>query len=216
MKKILPYIIIIIFILWLSSSIYLYFSWFNIEEFFLNNQYWIEYKILFLVILYILRNYLFLPSTIVILTTWLILQDFWLTLIISLVWVWTWIIQTYFVWYIFWESLKDKKEFKAVKKYRKKIEENWFKVLFLWSLFPVVPVDILYYSAWFVKYNFFKFFIAGFFGELPLIILYCYLWIQAKKYIDYLWYIIVWVFVGFLIYLFIKKQFFNKKKEIWV
>lgn len=216
MKKILPYIIIIIFILWLSSSIYLYFSWFNIEEFFLNNQYWIEYKILFLVILYILRNYLFLPSTIVILTTWLILQDFWLTLIVSLVWVWTWIIQTYFVWYIFWESLKDKKEFKAVKKYRKKIEENWFKVLFLWSLFPVVPVDILYYSAWFVKYNFFKFFIAWFFGELPLIVLYCYLWIQAKKYIDYLWYIIVWVFVWFLIYLFIKKQFFNNKKEVWV
>lgn len=209
-KKIFTIIILSLFITWIIISSYLYFSSFDFENYFWNLNLNIYWKILIVFILYFFRNYLLIPSTILILFSWFFLKDFWITLIVSIIWVSIWICQTYFVWYVFWEDLKNNKNFKLISKYNSKIDNDWFKVIFLWAFFPVIPVDILYYSAWFVKYNFLKAYLAWIIWEMPLIILYVYLGKQAHKYSDYLIYIALWIWLLYLFYLSIKKLFFSK------
>lgn len=209
-KKIFTIIISLLFLIWIFFSSYLYFSSFNFENFFWNLSLNIYTKILIILTIYFFRNYLLTPSTVIILFAWFFLQNFWITLITSIIWVSIWIFQTYFVWYIFWENLKNNKNFKLINKYNKKIEENGFKVIFLWAFFPVIPVDILYYSAWFVKYNFLKVYLAWIIWEMPLIILYVYLGEEAHKYSDYLIYIAIWILILYLSYLSIKRLFFKK------
>jgi len=209
-KKIFTLIIIFLFILWISASTYIYLSEFDLEDIFKENLFTLEIKIIIVLLLYIFRNYLLIPSTVAILFCGYFLQNFWLTLGLSIIGVWIGILQTYFVWYVFWEDLKENKKFQLISQYNDKIKQNGFKVIFFWSLFPIIPVDILYYSAWFVKYNLTKTFIAWIFWELPLIILYVYLWKEAYKYNDYLFYIVIWIIIILGVYYWIKKLFWKK------
>lgn len=204
-KKVFIIIIILLFLSWITITSYLYFWGFDIENYFWNLNLNIYHKVLIVFLLYFFRNYLLLPSTLVILFAWFFLQDFVITLIVSIIWVSIWIFQTYFVWYIFWDNLKKNKNFKLISKYNIRIKQNWFKVIFLWSLFPVIPVDILYYSAWIVKYNILKSYIAWILWEMPLIILYVYLWKEATNYSQYLVYIAILALIIFLIYIYSKK-----------
>lgn len=209
-KKIFTLLILSFFILWIWLSSFLYFSSFDFENFFWKLELNMYSKVWIILIIYFFRNYLLIPSTLIILFAGFFLQNFWITLMISIIWVSIWICQTYFVWYIFWEDLKNNKNFKLISKYNDKIQKDWFKVIFLWAFFPVIPVDILYYSAWFVKYNFLKSYLAWIIWEMPLIILYVYLWKQAHKYSDYLIYIALWILLLYLSYQSIKKLFFSK------
>ncbi len=209
-KKIFTYIIIFLFIVWISSSLYLYFSGYKLEDLFHEKTLSLNIKIIIILILYFFRNYLFIPSTFAILFAGYFLQDFWITLIISIIWVSIWIFQTYFVWYVFWEDLKENKNFQLISKYNEKIKQNGFKVIFWWSLVPIIPVDILYYSAGLIKYNVVKAYLAGILWELPLIILYVYLWKEAYKYSDYILYVALWIGTLYMLYFWIKKLFFKK------
>lgn len=209
-KKILSITIVLCFLLWITLSSYLYFSGFDFERYFQKVSFDMTTKIGIVLILYFFRNYLLIPSTILILFSWFFLQDFWVTLIVSIIWVSFGICQTYFVWYVFWEDLKSNKNFKLISKYNDKIEADGFKIIFIGSFFPVIPVDILYYSAWFVKYHFIKTYFAGIIWEMPLIILYVYLWKEAKAYSDYFLYIGGWMIFIYILYLSIKKLFLKK------
>lgn len=210
-KKFFTLIISFLFIIGISTSFYLYISWFDFEDFFSEISLNIYQKIWIVLIIYFFRNYLFIPSTIIILFAWFFLQDFLITLFISILWVSFWIVQTYFVWYIFWEDLKNHKNNKMISKYNTKIQKDGWKVIFFGSFFPIIPVDILYYSAWFVKYHFIKAYFAGIIWEMPLIILYVYLWKEASKYTHlfiYIWWSLV---IWFILFYSIKKLFYRKK-----
>ena len=183
-------IIIILFVIGIVTSLTMYVSWFKFEDFLEEHNFWMWVKISFLLLFFTFRNYFFIPSTIVILLAWFILQDFWPTLIVSEIWVWIWLLQTYFVGKTFEWHFENTNKFRVIKSYMKKIKENWFKVIFFGSLIPVLPVDLIYYAAALSKYDIRKFFLAGIMWETPLIILYCYMWAEAEKYFAY----IIWIF----------------------
>lgn len=209
-KKIFTLLITILFLIGMSTSAYLYFSGFDFESYFSALKLSMLDKILIVIFLFTFRNYLFIPSTVMILFAGFFLQDFWITLLLSTIWVAIGIMQAYFVWYVFWEDLKEKKSFHLISKYNDKIQNDGFKVIFLGALLPVIPVDIFYYSAGFVRYSIIKALIAGLIWELPLIILYVYLWKQAHQYTDYLGYIALAIIIIYVVYLAIKKIFFKK------
>lgn len=208
-KNLSVFLIIWLFIIWIWFWIYAYLSGIDLKDFFSWNKFSLETKIFFLSLLYIFRNYLLIPSTILILLTWFILRDFWLTLAISTIWVGIWILQTYFVWKTFSKNLENSKKFQVIENYRKKIKENWFQVIFFASLIPIIPVDLVYYAAALSKYDIKKFFLAGILWELPLIILYSYLWKNAEKYIFFIW----WFFIILGIFYFSYK-FFRREKTL--
>ncbi|MGE4443611.1 MAG: VTT domain-containing protein [Candidatus Altimarinota bacterium] len=209
-KKVFTFIIIFLFILGISSSLYLYFSGYKLEDLFHEKTLSLNIKIIIILILYFFRNYLFIPSTFAILFAGYFLQDFWITLIISIIGVSIGIFQTYFVGYVFGEDLKENKNFQLISKYNEKIKQNGFKVIFGGSLVPIIPVDILYYSAGLIKYNVVKAYLAGILGELPLIILYVYLGKEAYKYSDYILYVALGIGTLYMLYFGIKKLFFKK------
>lgn len=203
-KKIISNIIILVFIIWIITSTYLYFNWYNLEKLF-NNNLNIATKLLIILLLYFFRNYLLIPSTVIILFTGYFLENFWIALIISTIWVSIWIFQTYFVWYMFSENFSEKKDFKLISKYSKKIKENWFKVIFTSAFFPIIPLDIIYYSAWYIKYNLTKAYLAWITWEFLLIFLYTYLWDKAVIYKKYLIYIFIILILILWIYYIYKK-----------
>lgn len=203
-------IIFVLFALWISVSSYLYFSGFDFEVFFQQINLNISYKVILILMFYLFRNYLLIPSTVVILFSWYYLQHFWLSLLIALIGVTFGFLQTYFVWYTFSESLAKSKKFHLISQYNEKIQKQWYKVIFLWALFPVMSVDALYYSAWLIKYNILKAYLAWIIWELPLIILYVYLWKQAQNYTHYFFYIFLFLVLGYLVYFLWKQR--NRKK----
>jgi len=204
LKKILLIIIISLFTISIITTSYLYLNWYKLETLFDNNLS-LTNKIIIIFLLYFFRNYLLIPSTVLILFAWYFLENFLIALIISTIWVSIWILQTYFVWYIFNESLKTKKDFKIISKHSKEIKDNWFKVIFTSAFFPIIPLDIIYYSAWFIKYNIIKAYIAWITWEFLLIFLYTYLWDKAVIYKRYLIYIFIILIFLFLIYYIFKK-----------
>lgn len=210
-KRLLSYIIFFLFILWICSSLFLCFSWFNFELFFQNLNLNIYYKIVIILLFYTFRNYLLIPSTAVILFSWFLFQNFLLGLIVNLIWVSIWIFQTYFVGYILRDNFNNNRLFDKITKYKHKIKENWFKVIFIWAFFPIVTVDIIYYSAWLIKYNITKCFIAWLLWQFPLIILYSYLWKEASRYSQYIWNIAVWILLIIFLYYYIKRSIKRKK-----
>lgn len=204
-KKKLEYLIILLFIFWILSIIYLYYIWFdfrNLVNFNLN----IYYKIGIIILLYCFRNYLFLPSTVIIIISWMIFNNYLLTFLIGFIWVSIGLIQTYFIWYIFRENLSKNGISKKIEKYNAEIRDKWAKIIFAWAMFPSLPTDIICYSAWFIEYNFFKFYLAAILGELPLIFIYSYLGNEAEKYMHYFVYFIIFFLIILLSYYYFKRK----------
>lgn len=206
-KHILKILIILFFVLWIFTSVYLYFLWFDFELFFQNLHLNIYSKIIIILIIFAFRNYFLIPSTVVILLSWFFLQNFLLWFIVNTIWVGIWILQTYLVWYVLWEDLNKNKLFNKILKYKNKIKENWFQVIFIWAFFPIITVDVFYYTAWIIRYNVIKCLIAWLLWELPLILLYSYLWKEASRYKDYFIYIAILLIILYIFYYYIKKHF---------
>jgi len=201
------FLISLFFIIWIFLNIYLYYTWFDFKNFFFNLDLKIEFKIWLILVIYFFRNYLFIPSSIIILFSRFLLQDFFIALAVNIIWVSIWIFQTYFVWYIFSNKIEWNTKFKTISKYNEKIQTDWFKAIFIWAFFPIIPVDLFYYSAWLIKYSIMKTFLAWLLWELPLIILYSFLWKEAEKYTGYFLYIWIFIVIIFIIYLIFKKNF---------
>jgi len=204
-KKIITVILIIFFIIWILFSVYLYNIWFRIED--LKNYLWdnIYLIIIIFLLLFSLRIFLFIPSTLIIIWLWILVDNFLLTLIISIIWIFIWLLQTYYIWYLLEEDLEWWNIIKKIEPHLLKIKENWFLYVFLWCLTPFFPTDLICYSSWFARYNLSKFLIAWMLWELPLIILYSYLGWKADLFIDNLNYIFIWIFIIFIFYYIFKK-----------
>ncbi|MBW7954745.1 TVP38/TMEM64 family protein [Candidatus Gracilibacteria bacterium] len=209
-KNIIIVIIILLFLTGIGITTYLYFSSFSFEKYFENITLTLNQKIIIVIIVYLFRNYLLLPSTVIILFAGYLLQNFTLTLVLSILGVSFGIFQSYFIGKVFSkDSLEQKKDKGLILKYNDKIQKDGFKVIFVGSLFPIIPVDLLYLSAGYVKYSAIKTFLAGILGELPLIILYSYLGKESSKYEEYFTIVGLIIFILFLLYLYLKRLFFK-------
>jgi uncharacterized membrane protein YdjX (TVP38/TMEM64 family) len=143
-------------------------------------------KIGIILALYTFRNYLFVPSTVIIILSGIVLQNFALTAVISIIGVGIGIAETYAIGYLFREDATDTRtKLPIINKYKKQIQENGVKIVFFSCMFPLTPVDLLYYAAGFIKYRFIPFFFAALMGEMWLILLYAYLGVEAEKYTQF-------------------------------
>lgn len=206
-RKLLSIIVWLLFVFWISLSIYLYFIWFDIKTYLLTLKISREYLVLIILILFLVRPYLFIPWALITVASWFIFQNFYLTLSVSLIWVSLGFIQTYSIWYLFREDLKNFRFIKNLEKYNKEIKKKWWKAIFLASLFPAFPTDIMCYSAGFVRYNFFKYFIFSLFPQIFTLALYSYLWVQAEKYFNHFLYIILLFLAVWLFYKYFRKHY---------
>ncbi len=205
-KFLLISIIVLLFVFGIGTSMYLYMTGFDFKAFFVSLNIGIYQKIGILLGLYLFRNYLFVPSTVIILITWALLQNFYLSAIVSIVWVSIGIAETYIIGYFIWKEMVDTKKLKIMHKYKKQIQENGVKIVFFSCMFPLTPVDILYYAAGFIRYKFVPFFFAALLGEMWLILLYVFVWVQAEKYVNASIYFILASLVIFWGYYFWKKR----------
>lgn len=214
-KKILTIIFWLLFITWIITSIYLYLNWVKIDDilsFVWDNIYLIVW---FSLLVFSLRIFLFIPSTLIIIWLWVLTQDFLLTFVVSFLWIFIGLLETYFIWYLVEEDLDWSNLIKKVKPHIEKIRENGFVYVFLWCFTPILPTDIICYSAWFVRYNLWKFLLAWMLWELPLILIYSYLWWEADKIIrdySFVFVILLFIIVLYFIYSFMKNK--KKKKSI--
>jgi uncharacterized membrane protein YdjX (TVP38/TMEM64 family) len=209
-KKLLTIILLTLFISWIMFSLYLYSIWFKVEDLVKYTESNMIIIILWELFIFSIRIFLFLPISILIITLWTIIDNILLTFLISIIWVFIWIIQTYYIWYLINKDLEWNKLIGKIEKHIKKLKKNWFYYIFFWSLFPMVPVDLIYYAAWFEKYNIYKFIFASFLWSIPIVFIYSYLWDNASLLIQKITYIIVILLIIILIYLIFKKIF--KKK----
>jgi len=181
-KKILSGVIILLFLGWITTTMVLYARGFQFELFFKHLELNRHLLVWVFLLLFIFRNYFLIPSTVLILACGYFLQDFWLTLLVTSLWVCFGIIQTYFVGFVFGEDFHDNKKFQKLESHTNRIKEKWWEFIFAWALFPLIPLDVIYYSAGLIHYSFVKTLLAGFFWELPLIIIYSFLGKEAEKY----------------------------------
>jgi uncharacterized membrane protein YdjX (TVP38/TMEM64 family) len=197
-KILLTIVIVLLFIVGITTSLYLYSIGFDLENFLISLNIGIYEKIGIVLLLYVFRNYLFVPSTVIIILSGVILQDFLLTAIVSIIGVGIGIAETYAIGYLFREDISEThKKLSIINKYKAQIQENGVRIVFFSCMFPLTPVDLLYYAAGFVKYRFIPFFLAALLWEMWLILLYAYLWVEAEKYTSFAVY-----FIAFFIVLF--------------
>lgn len=200
-KLLLTIVIVSLFVVGIITSIYLYATGFDLTLFFTSLHVGLYGKIGILFFLYTFRNYLFIPSTGIIILSGFVLQDFLLTAIVSIIGVGIGIAETYAIGYLFREDMTgDSKKLHMVNKYKKQIQENGVKIVFFSCMFPLTPVDFVYYAAGFVKYRFLPFFTAAIMGEMWLILLYAYLGIEAQKYTTFAVYFALFFAVLFVIW----------------
>lgn len=200
-KILLTIIIVLLFTVGIITSIYLYATGFDLKNFLVSMNGNTPVKIGIIFALYTFRNYLFIPSTVIIILSGFVLQDFFLTAIVSILGVGIGIAETYAIGYLFREDMAgDNKKLSIVNKYKKQIEENGVKIVFFSCMFPLTPVDFVYYAAGFVKYRFLPFFTAAIMGEMWLILLYAYLGIEAKRYTAFAVYFALFFAVLFVIW----------------
>lgn len=197
-KLILTTVISLLFAVGVITSLYLYATGFDPKTFLASLHISIYQKIGIILAFYTFRNYLFVPSTVIIILSGVILQNFTLTAVVSIIGVGIGIAETYAIGYLFREDVAETHtKLPIINKYKKQIQENGVKIVFFSCMFPLTPVDLLYYAAGFVRYRFVPFFIAAIMGEMWLILLYAYLGVEAEKYTEFTVY-----FIGFFVVVF--------------
>ncbi len=199
--------IILLFVVGIITSIYLYTTGFDIKSFIISFEISTYEKTAIILCIYALRNYLLIPSTPIIILSVIMLQDFFLVTLLAIIGISIGLIETYCIGYFFRENLAKKKKFSLIEKYQNEISENGAKVIFFGAIFPSIPTDAVCYAAGFIEYNFTKFFLAAIAGELPIILLYSYLGVKAEQYMSYFFY-----FIGFFVVLFCIWWILKKKK----
>lgn len=204
-KKILTIILALLFIIWIILSIFLYTIWFRIEN--LINLIWNNIIVIFLfsLLIFSVRIFLFIPSTLIIIWLWVLTNNFLLTFILSTIWIFIWLLQTYYIWSLLEDDLEWGKIIKKIKPHLEKINKNWFIYVFIWCLTPVLPTDLICYSAWFAKYKLSKFLLAWMLWEIPLILIYSYLGLRAELFMKNINYIFILLIFIIIIYLLFKK-----------
>ncbi len=205
-KKILTILIILLFIIWIFSAIYFSSKGYKIDDirdFLPENIYVISAIFLFI---FSVRIFVFIPSTMIIIALGLLTNNFWLTFLLSIIWIAIWLTQTYYIGYLLEEDLEDSKIIKKINPQVIKLKKDWFKYIFIWCLAPFFPTDLICYASGFIKYNYKKFLLAGLLWELPLIFMYSFLWIKIEKHIEIISYIFILLLILYWIYLYFKRK----------
>jgi len=164
--KLLTVILWTLFILWIMFSLYLSNTWFKIEDLAEYTKDNIFIIILWALFIFSIRIFLFIPISILIIALWTIIDNILLTFLISIIWLLISALQTYYIWFLINSDLKWNRFVKKIEYYTLKIKEKWFIYIFFWSMLPLIPVDLIYYAAWFEKYNILKFIIASFLSKI--------------------------------------------------
>jgi len=216
-KKILTSLIILLFVIWIFFAIYFSLKGYKIEDiknFLPQNLYIVS---LIFLLIFSVRIFVFIPSTMIIIALGLLTNNFWLTFSLSLVWIAIWLTQTYYIWYLLEEDLENTKFVKKITPQTDKIKKDWFKYIFIWCMTPFFPTDLICYASGFIKYNYKKFLLAWMLWELPLIFMYSFLWIKIEEYIEIISYIFLLILIFYGIYLYLKSTKKNNffKKFLW-
>ncbi len=69
------------------------------------------------------------------------------------------------------DKLFEKKYPKKAKKVHKLVEKHGFYIVAAWSFLPLVPTDLICYTAGIVRMNFWKFIAGVFTGEFLLVLM---------------------------------------------
>lgn len=164
----------IILILTGLGTYFLYPEWFTPENI---SNFLVEYKqhmLLFYFLISVGRGIFLIPSTPFVMTgAALFPQDPWMVLAISMVGV---MAGAGFIYY-FTELLGldvviQKKFGKKMEKVATKMEQYGFWIVLAWAFFPIVPTDLVAYTAGITRMSPWKFFTAIFLGEFPLVAFY--------------------------------------------
>lgn len=209
-KKILTIIIGLLFVSWILFSLYLNNIWFEIESLTKYTENNIFILILWSLFIFSVRIFLFIPIWVLIILLSSITNNLLLTFTISIVWFLISALEIYYIWYLLNDDLKWKSFVKKIEKYTLKIKEKWFIYIFYWSIIPLIPVDLIYYAAWFEKYNIKKFILASVLWSIPIIFLYSYLWEKSELLMENVKYIAILILIIFVLYYIIKKWFRKK------
>jgi len=211
-QNIIKNLILFLFIIWLSISYYLYINHYRIEN--ISMILW-ENKIIILIfflLLFAFRIFLFIPSTLLIIWLWILINDFLLTFCISFFWVFIWLIETYYIWTLINWDLNNNHIYKKIKPFISKFNDNWFKITLIWCFLPFLPTDIICYTAWFVRYNIKKFLLAWMLWELSLVFAYSYFWANITYLINKINNYIFIILIFLLLFYFILKKYIKNKK----
>lgn len=210
-KKLLTFTLGTLFIFWIMFSLYLNTIWFKIED--LGKYAWENTYIIILGALFIfsIRLFLFIPSNVLVISLWTVTNNIWLTFFISIFWIFISVMQNYYIWLLINDDLKWNKFLEKIEPYSIKIKKRWFIYIFIWTLIPFFPSDLVYTAAWFERYNLYKFMIASFLWIIPVTFLYSYLWSSSNEYMEIVKYIFAIIFI-ILILFFIFKKWFKKIK----
>jgi len=206
-KKLLTIILGALFILWIMFSLYLKNIWFKIEdlaEYARDNTFIV---ILWSLFIFSIRIFLFLPISILIISLWTIIDNVLLLFLVSIIWVFIWALETYYIWFLIKDDLEWNKLIKKIEHHIAKIKDKWFIYIFIWSMLPIVPVDLVYYAAWFERYSIKKFIIASVLWSVPIVFLYSYLWEKSNLLMENIKYIVVILLILLIMYYIFKKIF---------
>ncbi len=206
-KKLLTIILGTLFILWIMFSLYLKNIWFKIEdlaEYTRDNTFIV---ILWSLFIFSIRLFLFLPISILIISLWTIIDNVLLLFLVSIIWVFIGALQTYYIWFLINNDLEWNKLIKKIEHHIAKIKDKWFIYIFFWSMLPLVPIDLVYYAAWFERYNIKKFIIASVLWSVPIVFLYSYLWEKSNLLMENIKYIVFILLILLIMYYIFKKIF---------
>ncbi len=191
----------------MGSSLWLKKSWYTLDM--VSIYVW---KNLWLAIgafltLFIIRIFIFLPSTVIILAFWMLTQDIWLTFIVSMIGVVIGLVQTYYIGYLLNNGVgSDSQILQKVQLQIKKIKKWGFTYILVGCFFPVFPTDVICYAAGFIRFDFKKYLWAATLWETILVLGYSFLWKNVEQYfipLSITWIIWIWIY---LLYLYIIKQ----------
>lgn len=220
-------IIIFLFVVGVASSLVMYFLWFDLGSLFVQNQYGSVVLSLIFIAMYSLRNYFLVPPSMLTLLWGALFVHSERAFVIAMIGWMIGLAETYAIGMLLnkwrkwlkwlkwsaWSSWSDSEWhkwfawsqksllYKTVGPLQSKAKKYGFWFVFFGCMFPFFPTDVICYTAWYIRYDFKKFFVAGVGGIIPLTLLYTLLGDRIVPYIQslslYGW---VGIAVVFLLY----------------
>ena len=135
----------------------------------------------FVMLLYLfifsLRGFVFIPSTVLIITGTLLFPPY-LLIVLASIWNLTSSSIVYFFSDFLWIRKEARIRFgkKKMKKLENKLNEHAFSYITIWSIIPIVPTDLICAIAGMSRVSYKTFALAIFFWGIPLITTYAFLW----------------------------------------
>ncbi len=177
-------IVLFLFVVWITTTLVMYWQWINFDSLFslLGDNQW--GLVLAFIAVYVLRNYLLIPPTVLVLLWWVLFHNIQLAFVVAMIGGVIGLIETYRIGVLINENSQKNIMYKTVKPMVSKAKKFGFWFVALGCVFPLFPTDVICYTAWFIRYDFKKFLLAWTIGIIPLTLLYTRLGEQVIPLID--------------------------------